>query len=340
MSDSANDQGELDPEDWSAESLNEDQLFERGMDAARQGNPWRLKECLEAGVALARRETSEAAEGLLEAAARSNSIACLEMVQRALRQTGLASCSAQALANARRGFSDRALEKTEALLSGNALDPSPLPWESLGLSEQLESAIASGDVKMLAAWAKRGLAGVRVRRSMTPLGLAAARGESDCLMALLRHGADPSEVDEMGWTALVWAAADSPRCLRALLPLSNAKFADARGMTALMCAAVMMSDHRYGNPECLKELLPHSDPLAEDKEGRTALMLAVKHGVDDCADELRAFGGPLALPEDEEEAIAAMAKKGRGDWVALLERSRLARQLPGRDPGKGAKPRL
>ena len=39
----------------------------------------------------------------------------------------------------------------------------------------------------------------------TPLMLAAASGEAECVMVLVEHGANPSFEDKKGYTAVTWA---------------------------------------------------------------------------------------------------------------------------------------
>ncbi|KAK5718347.1 hypothetical protein LTR15_008074 [Elasticomyces elasticus] len=103
----------------------------------------------------------------------------------------------------------------------------------------------------------------------TPLHFAAARGDLNAVLTLLRHGADPNLTTDALWTPLIEAAMSSNhRTLRPLL-MAGARI-DAQnkaGQTALSMAASIRDDLRYLDP-----LLEYQTNIhLTDKAGLTAL---------------------------------------------------------------------
>jgi uncharacterized protein len=118
----------------------------------------------------------------------------------------------------------------------------------------------------------------------TPLGMAAAAGEAECVRVLLAAGVEDGPDEEGAW-ALHWAAlVGSEACCRILAeakPSSAHEFApdNWRGETPLMIAL------RNGRSDAARALLPLSDPASRSPEpcgGLTPLMVAC--GTDACAD--------------------------------------------------------
>ena len=132
--------------------------------------------------------------------------------------------------------------------------------------------------------------------------LAAERGHTECVKALLAAGADIKAQNKYGKTPLMYAAAEGQtECVKALLAAKaevNAKEKD--GQTALMIAA------REGHAECVKLLLAAgADINAQDKDGKTALMKAAERGHTECV--------KLLL-----EAKAEVNAKEKDGWTALM----------------------
>lgn len=316
--------------DMAVEELSLEGLGRRAREAARDGRPWELQQCLELGADVSATGW-DGGPSLLALAARSRSAASARLVQERLRGRGLPSCSAQAVEEASPGWPGSA-ETLSALLEGNAGDASPLGARESGALRALERALDYGAVDSVFAVAKAApeAMGMELRGGLVALSLAAGRDEPECVKALLAAGADPSGCGE-GPRPLMLAAAMSSESARLLLeagadPLER----DGLGMSALMAAACMMNHEGNGNLGSLALLLPVSERGARDKEGRTALMWALKAGAGDCADALWEAGMELSLPGEEEEAMAALRGHGREDWAARVERERLERETAAR----------
>ncbi|KAL2863969.1 ankyrin repeat-containing domain protein [Aspergillus lucknowensis] len=103
----------------------------------------------------------------------------------------------------------------------------------------------------------------RNRYGLTPLILAAWRGHCDVVMALLDRGADPTVATASGITALEASAGEG----------ADLSQSDMWGVTALGWAALS------GHDDFVKVLLDYgADPELGDLEGRTALLFAASQG--------------------------------------------------------------
>ena len=135
---------------------------------------------------------------------------------------------------------------------------------------------------------------------------AAGYGNEAELKELLR---DPScnalNADEMGMTALMWAAYQGHEaCVRLLLPVSAAPAKNKNRQTALMCAG-------YGGHEaCVRLLLPVSDASAADADGWTTLMWAANYGHEDCVQLLLPLSDVQA--RDNNGLTASYSARSRG----------------------------
>jgi ankyrin repeat protein len=100
------------------------------------------------------------------------------------------------------------------------------------------------------------------------------RGNASRVRELLAAGADPDCRDGGEQTLLMAAAASDDReTVAAVLPVSRLEERDELGMTALMWAA------RLGGRESLAALLEAgADPMAVDARGRSALHWTARHG--------------------------------------------------------------
>jgi len=97
--------------------------------------------------------------------------------------------------------------------------------------------------------------------------------DAEKLAELIAEGVvDPKRATSYGTTALMDAAEHgAEKCVKLLLPMSDAKLKDKAGWTALMSAA------HAGCVGCVEALLPVSDAKATDALGRTALKHAQNH---------------------------------------------------------------
>lgn len=99
--------------------------------------------------------------------------------------------------------------------------------------------------------------------------------DMDILYECLAHKANPKFSDADGKTALMQSIFHQHTELTdLLLPLSDLKAQDYRGMSALMIA-IRRQPH---NVALIEKMLPASKPKAVNKEGKTALMLAASSG--------------------------------------------------------------
>ena len=107
--------------------------------------------------------------------------------------------------------------------------------------------------------------------SKTPLLAAISERHLDSAERLLKAGADPNVIDDLGMTALIWAARWSPEAVRVLLAHgADARRVGADGMTALYCAR---------STESVRLLVAAGAPIVELRsEDSTRLIRAVVDG--------------------------------------------------------------
>jgi ankyrin repeat protein len=118
-----------------------------------------------------------------------------------------------------------------------------------------------------------------------PLWLACARGDSEIVRELLRHGADPNEKHlKLTETALMWASKmNRPRSVEALLKAgadvnqrSAIRVPAQSGQQEVGLTSALLWAAPRNDPETVRLLLnAHADPNAIDMRGLTPLMLAV-----------------------------------------------------------------
>eukprot|EP01138_Halocafeteria_seosinensis_P014842 gb/GECG01015152.1/.p1 GENE.gb/GECG01015152.1/~~gb/GECG01015152.1/.p1 ORF type:complete len:311 (+),score=42.84 gb/GECG01015152.1/:1-933(+) len=109
-----------------------------------------------------------------------------------------------------------------------------------------------------------------------PLIVAAKSQKVDCMDTLLTHGVHVDATDELGRTALFWAAEGGDiQSMRLLADVygANCHYKDKSGQTALHLAAAK------GNEDCVQLLIERYgvNAATEDKEGRTPLSLATRN---------------------------------------------------------------
>ncbi|XP_018604189.2 ankycorbin isoform X2 [Scleropages formosus] len=192
--------------------------------------------------------------------------------------------------------------------------PSPaLAHEWSKNDERLLSAVEHGEAdKVTSLLAKKGASAVKLdSEGKSALHLAAMRGQTECLAAILAQGGDVSVTDGSGLTALHLAAKHSHQeCVRKLIQSKCLVDAvDASRKTALHHAAVA------GNAGIVQLLCEHKCPVdVRDLEGCTALQLSATHNhVEACRSLLR-WGAD----------INACDKSGRTAFMAASESGSLA----------------
>ena len=198
--------------------------------------------------------------------------------------------------------------------------------DNLGLTA-LSYARASRDREktrlLMAACAERVLrhaAGHKVTGPGLPSELMAAAwaGDSACLAAALKRGADVAETDADGWNALMWAAARptaNQPAVRTLVDAGAAVGAHApSGLTSLMAACWL------GASEHVSALAKLGAPLeAVDEAGWTALMYAASLGDRASVDALlRAGANVQATCNDGLTPLMYAAQTGSVEKVVAL----------------------
>ena len=135
---------------------------------------------------------------------------------------------------------------------------------------------------------------LRDYRGRTPLHIAAARGNTAQVAALLNHpDTNPNELDDRETTALYQAVAEGhEEVVEELLdhPDTDPDIEDRRGWTPLFRAVY------EGNEDLVRELLRHNaDTEINTEEGWSGLWYAETHGYHDIARLLRRHGATGAL---------------------------------------------
>jgi ankyrin repeat protein len=136
--------------------------------------------------------------------------------------------------------------------------------------------------------------------------------------SLLEQGADPSEENNLGSNAVIFAASGSRvDIMRALLEVGGkVDGKDGFGMTALMCAAYA------GRGEIVAVLLDAGANVgARDYAGKTAVKYAEERGHMEIAEMLRG-GGPAQKIGSEQDSTEA-------EWNAA-QRQRLKKKAAGK----------
>ncbi|XP_048875873.1 ankycorbin isoform X2 [Brienomyrus brachyistius] len=142
--------------------------------------------------------------------------------------------------------------------------------------DRLLVAVEQGEAeKVTSLLAKKGASAAKLGGDgKSALHVAAAKGQAECLAAILVHGVDTSVTDASGFSALQLAAKHShPECVRKLLQSKCAvDVVDGSGRTALHHAAIS------GSAPIIQLLCDCRCPInVLDAEGRTALHLSACH---------------------------------------------------------------
>ncbi|XP_024917756.1 ankycorbin [Cynoglossus semilaevis] len=217
--------------------------------------------------------------------------------------------------------------------------------------ERLLAAVEHGEVEKVASLlAKKGASAVKLdTEGKSALHVAAARGLTDCLSAILTQGADLSVTDAAGLNSLHLAAKNSHNdCCRKLIqskcPIDTA---DSSGKTALHHAAasgnvqtvqllcelkspVNLKDSDGFSPLLLAARNAHADVCttlldcgaeinASDNSGRTALMLATEANAVSVVDVLLQQKASLSVTDSQGQDVMYYAKlAGHSEVKAAL----------------------
>jgi ankyrin repeat protein len=158
-------------------------------------------------------------------------------------------------------------------VSGETPASTPDP-KATRIMETLRSGDRAAFEKMLGADPK--IANLKGPGGSTPLMYAALYGDADSIRVLLKNGAEPNAKNEVGATALMWAADDDAKTQLLLDGGANANARSDFGTTALIIAA-----GRFGSASVVKQLLDHgADPSAKsaDSSPKTPLSVAALTG--------------------------------------------------------------
>ncbi|KAJ0057188.1 hypothetical protein NL108_002136, partial [Boleophthalmus pectinirostris] len=136
------------------------------------------------------------------------------------------------------------------------------------------------------------------------LHVAAARGQTDCLVAILSHGADPSITDATGLNPLHLAAKNNHvECCKKLIqnkcPVDTV---DSSGKTALHHAAAC------GSVQALQLLCELNSPInIRDADGLTPLLLSARHGHAEVASVLLECGAEINASDNSGRTAVMLA---------------------------------
>lgn len=143
--------------------------------------------------------------------------------------------------------------------------------------ERLLAAVEHGEVdKVTSLLAKKGTSAVKLdSEGKSALHAAAARGQAECLAAILSHGADPSVTDAAGSCPLHLAAKNNhvECCKKLIQSKCPIDAVDGSGKTALHHAAAS------GSIQTVQLLCELKSPInLKDSDGHTPLLLSAKRG--------------------------------------------------------------
>ncbi|XP_023664245.2 ankycorbin isoform X1 [Paramormyrops kingsleyae] len=160
--------------------------------------------------------------------------------------------------------------------------------------DRLLVAVEQGEAeKVTSLLAKKGASAIKLGGDgKSALHVAAARGQAECLAAILAHGVDTSVTDASGFSALQLAAKHShPECIKKLLQSKCAvDVVDGSGRTALHHAAIS------GSAPIIQLLCECRCPVnLPDAEGRTALHLSACHAHTEACCSLLEAGADVNL---------------------------------------------
>lgn len=172
---------------------------------------------------------------------------------------------------------------------------------------------------------------------------ASIKAEAHALRNAARHGAmrccaqllltvDPHARDEMGMTALMWAASvGEPECVALLVTGSEADAADNRGDRAIHFACLRAVGPK--ELKCLRELWDRCDMRAKGSDGTGMLCQIARRSPVSSLEEVLSWGQAVWTDADVQEALVGAgsrdaARAALKDWQrARRERVELVHEL-------------
>ena len=155
--------------------------------------------------------------------------------------------------------------------------------------------------------------------------MAARLGRTDLINTLIEVGADIDKPADLGWTPLMFAAAEGhPETVSALIKGgANVNATNTLGRTALMFAS------SYGFTAIVEDLLAHrADPnnVPNDDTGWTALMAAAHKGHIDVIRALLDHGADATIKDREGKTALVWAEaQGHADVARMLREATITR---------------
>ncbi|XP_068609029.1 ankycorbin [Brachionichthys hirsutus] len=196
--------------------------------------------------------------------------------------------------------------------------------------ERLLAAVEHGEAEKVAALlAKKGASAVKLdNEGKSPLHVAAARGQTDCLSVILAHGADLSATDSAGFNPLHLAAKNNhiECCKKLIQSKCPIDAADSSGRTALHHAAAS------GNIQTVQLLCELKGPTdLKDADGFTPLLLSAKHAHADVCRALLDCGAEINACDNSGRTGLMLASESNAVSVVeiLVQRGAV---LPAVDP--------
>ncbi|KAK7896283.1 hypothetical protein WMY93_021608 [Mugilogobius chulae] len=186
--------------------------------------------------------------------------------------------------------------------------------------ERLLAAVEHGEVdKVTSLLAKKGSSAVKLdSEGKSALHAAAARGQTDCLVAILTHGADLSITDAAGLSPLHLAAKHNhvECCKKLIQSKCPVDAVDGSGRTALHHAAAS------GSVQVVQLLCELNSPVnIRDSDGLTPLLLSAKHGHAEVCSLLLDCGAEINVSDNSGRTAVMLACEANSAAVvdALLQ---------------------
>nr|XP_046231070.1 ankycorbin isoform X2 [Scatophagus argus]XP_046231072.1 ankycorbin isoform X2 [Scatophagus argus]XP_046231073.1 ankycorbin isoform X2 [Scatophagus argus] len=182
--------------------------------------------------------------------------------------------------------------------------------------ERLLAAVEHGEVEKVASLlAKKGASAVKLdSEGKSALHVAAARGQTDCLSAILAHGADLSITDATGFNPLHLATKNNhiECCKKLIQGKCPIDVPDASGKAALHHAAA------NGNIQIVQLLCELKSPInLKDADGLTPLLLSAKHAHADACNTLLDCGAEINVSDNSGRTALMLASESNA--VSVVE---------------------
>ncbi|XP_033502652.1 ankycorbin isoform X2 [Epinephelus lanceolatus] len=182
--------------------------------------------------------------------------------------------------------------------------------------ERLLAAVEHGEVEKVASLlAKKGTSAVKLdSEGKSALHVAAARGQTDCLAAILAHGADLSVADAAGYNPLHLAAKNNhiECCKKLIQSKCPVDAVDSSGKAALHHAAAS------GSIQTVQLLCELKSPInLKDADGLTPLLLSAKHGHAEVCSALLDCGAEINTSDNSGRTALMLVSESNA--VSVLE---------------------